>query len=143
MASEPVRREVIIKARREAVFKYFIDPTLMTRWKGRMALLEPRPGGVYRVDMEGAGIIRGEYVEVRPPERVVFTFGWEPGSSVPLPAGSTTVEVELFRHGPGGRETRLVLVHRDLPEELMGAHGQGWDVHLPRLVEAVAASGWV
>jgi uncharacterized protein YndB with AHSA1/START domain len=140
-SGEAVRREVIIKARRETVFKYFTDPALMTRWKGRMALLEPRPGGVYRVDMEGAGIIRGEYVEVKPPERVVFTFGWEPGSAIPLPAGSTTVEVELFPHGPGGHETRLVLVHSGLPEDLMGAHGQGWDTHLPKLAEVVAAPG--
>ena len=138
--SDEVRREVIIKARRETVFRYFTDPALMTQWKGRLALLEPRPGGIYRVDMEGAGTIRGEYVELNPPERVVFTFGWEPGGSVPLPAGSTTVEVTLFPHGPDGSETRLVLVHSGLPADMRDAHGSGWDTHLPALVKAAGAA---
>ena len=31
---DEVRREVIIKARRETVFRYFTDPALMTSGKG-------------------------------------------------------------------------------------------------------------
>ena len=133
IATTEIRRELIIKAPRQRVFQYFTDPALMTQWKGRLAVLEPWPGGIYRVDMDGKNIIAGHYVEVKPPERVVFTFEWQGGGDVPLPAGSTTVELDLFPHGLDGSETRLVLIHRGLPGRLMDVHGQGWDTHLPKL----------
>jgi uncharacterized protein YndB with AHSA1/START domain len=63
--------------RPETVFRYFTDPARMVQWKGIGATLEARPGGVYRVDINGRDVIRGRYVEVDPPRRVVFTFGWE------------------------------------------------------------------
>jgi hypothetical protein len=53
-----------------------------------------------------------------------------------IPPGSTTVEITLH---PEGDKTRLRLVHRDLPEDAIGDHTEGWDHYLGRL--AVAASG--
>ena len=73
--SEVLEREVRIAASPETVFSFFTDPDQMVRWKGKAATLDPRPGGIYRVDMNGSDIARGEYVEVEPPSRVVFTWG--------------------------------------------------------------------
>ena len=64
----------------------------MLRWKGVSADLDPRPGGVYRVDMNGRDVAKGEYLEVVPHSRVVFTWGWE-GEESAVPPGSTTVEI--------------------------------------------------
>ena len=45
-----------------------------------------------------------------PGRRVVFTWGWDSGA-IPVPSGSSTVEVDLEPHPDG---TLVRLVHRDL-----------------------------
>ncbi len=128
-----VEKEIRIEARPETVFQYFVDPDKMLKWKGVEATLDPRPGGVYRVDMNRRDVASGRYVELDPPRRVVFTWGWE-GSHVP--PGSTTVEVTLT---PDGDATIVKLRHLDLPdEEQQKLHAEGWDHYLGRLAAATA-----
>jgi uncharacterized protein YndB with AHSA1/START domain len=131
-----VERELRIAASPEVVYEFFVEPDRMIQWMGRKAELEPRPGGIFRVDLNGRHISRGEYVELDPPNRVVFTFGWEGGTSVVEP-GASTVEVNLSADGDG---TLMRFVHRDLPEESRGSHGHGWDHYFERL-ETVAGGG--
>lgn len=123
-----VERRVRIEARPEVVFQYFIDPAKMLEWKGVEAELDPQPGGIYRVNVTGREVARGEYQEVTPHSRVVFSWGWEGNEQVP--PGSSTVEVTLT---PDGTGTLLVLRHGNLPEGAGGAHAEGWDHFLPRL----------
>ena len=73
-------------------------------------------------------IMRGEFVEVLPYRRVVFTMGWE--GSTALPPGSSTVEFNL---SPDGSGTILDLKHHGLPVLERRAHSEGWDQHLARL----------
>ena len=77
----------------------------------------------------------GEFVEVVPNERVVFTFGWDIPDH-PIPAGSTTVTITLV---PEGDKTRVQLVHSDLRADAHADHSAGWNHFLGRL--AVAATG--
>ena len=49
--TEATEHEVRIAATPETVFGFFTDPEKMTRWKGTTAKLDPRPGGIYRVDV--------------------------------------------------------------------------------------------
>jgi uncharacterized protein YndB with AHSA1/START domain len=132
-----VEREIRIAARPETVFDFFVDPEKMVRWKGRKAELDPRPGGVYRVEINDEAIAKGEYVEIDAPSRVVFTWGWEGQESGDhaVPPGSSRVEIELTPDGDG---TLVRLRHFDLPEQSREIHGQGWDLYLGRLA-AVAA----
>jgi len=68
--------EVRIQARPETVFEFFVDPEKMKRWKGTEAELDPRPGGTYRVSgIAGGATVVGEFVEIDPPRRLVFTWG--------------------------------------------------------------------
>jgi uncharacterized protein YndB with AHSA1/START domain len=91
-----------------------------------------------RIVVTPASIASGEVVELDPPRRLVYTFGWEVGGAGPdlVPPGSSTVEIELI---PSGAGTTLRLVHRELPAPAASAHGEGWDHYLGRLV--VAAPG--
>ena len=73
--------------------------------------------------------MRGEYVEVEPPKRVVFTWG-VPGRDS-LPPGSTTVEIVLTADGP---DTVVELFHHDLPAEEFDSHLEGWIAKLDQLV---------
>jgi uncharacterized protein YndB with AHSA1/START domain len=134
--TQAIEREVRIDASPETVFDFFTDPAKMVRWKGATATLDPRPGGVYRVQMNEQAIALGEYVVVDPPNRVVFTWGWE-GDFAATPPGSSTVEVTFTPDGDG---TLVRLVHTGLPSpESAEAHGHGWDDYMPRL--AIAAAG--
>ena len=129
-----VEREVQIEASPETVFEFFTDPAKATRWMGSAATLDPRPGGVYRVDI-GQWTNVGEFVEVDPPNRIAWTWGWE-GHDDMIPPGSSTVEVTLT---PDGDATIVRLVHRDLPVHAVEPHAHGWDLYMPRL--AIVAAG--
>jgi uncharacterized protein YndB with AHSA1/START domain len=132
-----VEREVAIGASPETVWEFLVDPDKATRWMGQTASFEPRPGGLYRVEVIPGNTAVGEFVELDPPRRLVFTWGWEPGGAGTLPVGSSTVEIELIPDGDG---TLLRFSHRDLPNaESVQRHGHGWDHYLARL--AVAATG--
>lgn len=134
-AGSDVVREVRIRARPETIFPFFTDPARYVRWMGRLATLDARPGGTYRVTLNEQDIARGEFVEVVPYRRIVFTWGWEaPGN--PVGPGSTTVVVDLIPDGDG---TIVRLTHRGLPEGARPVHQAGWSLYLERL--AIAAQG--
>jgi uncharacterized protein YndB with AHSA1/START domain len=130
-----LERELRIAARPETVFAFFTDPARMLRWMGKDVLLDPRPGGIFRNDVDGQYVARGEYLEVVPHSRVVFTWGWE-GEGSETPPGASTVEVTLVADGEG---TILRLRHSGLSAAERASHGQGWDHFLPRL--AAVAEG--
>lgn len=141
--TKTIECEMRVKARPETVFSYFTDAEKYRRWKGVEAELDPRPGGIYRVQMTERGTwIRGEYVAVEPPTRLVFTWGWE--SRVELPRGiaevtpgSTTVEVTFV---PDGDATIVRLRHDGFPtDDAVKMHSWGWGVYLERLT--LAATG--
>ena len=134
-SGDTVEKEVRIAAPPETVFSFFTDPALMVKWKGIEATLDPKPGGVYRVSINGRDIATGKYVEVVPHTRVVFTWGWE-GEGSAVPPGTSTVEITLV---PDGSETIVRLRHLGLPQDQRDQHSQGWDHFMPRLV--IAAEG--
>jgi uncharacterized protein YndB with AHSA1/START domain len=124
-----------IEARPDTVFRYFVDPERMCAWMGVSADVDPQPGGRYRVNVTGGDVALGEYVEIDPPERVVFTWGWEGSTSVP--PGSSTIEVTLT---PDGDATVVHLRHSGLPDEdARSSHQKGWSHYTARL--AIAARG--
>jgi uncharacterized protein YndB with AHSA1/START domain len=128
-------REIVIDATPETIWPFLTDADRHVEWVGTAAEIDPRPGGVYRVLVAGQHQAGGEFVEVVPHEKVVYSFGWdEPGH--PIPAGSTTVEITLH---PEGDKTRVRLVQRGLPADAVDDHGEGWTHYLERL--ALAATG--
>lgn len=123
-------REIRIAARPDIVFPFLVDPAKMVRWLGIEVSLDPRPGGVYRVNINGRDVVSGNFIEVVPNSRVVFTWGWE-GENVQVPPGASTVEITLSEDGDG---TLLRLRHLNLPTEERDNHLLGWDHFLSRLV---------
>jgi uncharacterized protein YndB with AHSA1/START domain len=109
-----VRREIAIAARPETVWEFLVQPEKATRWMGKAASLDPRPGGEYRAEVISGNVALGEFVEVDPPHRLVWTWGWTDESQSPVPVGSTRIEVELEPDGDGG--TLLRFTHSGLPD---------------------------
>jgi uncharacterized protein YndB with AHSA1/START domain len=134
-ATGRVDREIAIAAKPETVWEFLVDPEKATRWMGQSASLDPRPGGMYRVEVIPGNIAIGEFVELEPPRRLVYTWGWEPGGvDKTTPPGSSTIEIELVPEGEG---TILRFSHRGLPsEDAVQSHAHGWDHYLGRLVTA-------
>lgn len=116
-----------------AVFEYLTTAAGMTAWMGRHAVLDPRPGGGFAVDVAGYAV-RGQYLHVDRPRRVLVS--WGVGGSPDLPPGASTVEFTLT---PTAQGTRVDLLHSDLPDTELEGHADGWTHFLPRL--RVAALG--
>ena len=89
--------------------------------------LDVQPGGEWRVVM-GEWVVGGQYVEVEPRSRLVFTFDWEHDDDPP-----TTVTVAIT---PEGELTRLVLAHEETGAD--GGHEEGWTLGLTRLDRLLA-----
>lgn len=128
-------KTVTIRATPEALFAFFIDPAKLKQWIGTEVELDARAGGVFRVVPNRTDVILGHYLEVTPPSRVVFTWGFE-GDGQALPSGASVVEITL-RAVEGGTELRLV--HRALPDGIREAHAAGWAHYIGRI--AVAGEG--
>lgn len=111
------------------MFSYLTDPAKFVEWMGIGARLDPRPGGSFRIDVDGEHFATGQYVEVQPPHRLVLSWGWEGQDNIP--PGSTRVEIELEADGA---DTILRLRHTGLPnEEQRASHLTGWSRYTGRL----------
>lgn len=119
-----------IKASPATVFRFFTDPAKWLMWQGVDATVEPYPDGVFRMNVRGDGYASGRFIEVEPPRRLLFTWGWEVADN-PVPPGSSLVEVELIARDGG---TLVRLTHRDLPPETRAVHAMGWEHYVGRLV---------
>jgi uncharacterized protein YndB with AHSA1/START domain len=79
--------ETVLPAPPARVFKALTDPDELPRWWGPRGFttpgleLELREGGSYRIAMQPPEgdlfYLQGEYREVDPPRRLVYTFRWE------------------------------------------------------------------
>jgi uncharacterized protein YndB with AHSA1/START domain len=127
VAAEPVVASVFIAAPPERVYEYFTQPAAIVRWMGEYALLEPEPDGQFTLDIRGTPV-RGHYLELEPPHRLLISWGYA-GSEL-VPPDATTVEVRLIDERDG---TRVELEHRDLPAEETPNHVSGWTHYLARL----------
>jgi uncharacterized protein YndB with AHSA1/START domain len=119
-----------IAASPATVFSFFTDAERWTSWQGVDGEIDARPGGVFRIRMPGAEVASGEFVELVPERRIVFTWGWE-RESPPVPPGSTTVVIELE---PTASGTLVRLTHTGLePQAVADHHREGWELYLDRL----------
>jgi predicted dithiol-disulfide oxidoreductase (DUF899 family)/uncharacterized protein YndB with AHSA1/START domain len=140
--TDPIVREIHIDASPETVFAFFTEPDKLTRWLAEEVTVEPRPGGINHLTQTGHPgtpgpyYMRGEFVEVEPPSRLVFTWGFT-NPDIHVDPGASTVEVTLEPKAGG---TLLRLVHRGLPPNELAPHEAGWTELLDRLA-AVAAAG--
>lgn len=131
MPAEPNRASIHIQARPDEIFECFIRPDAMTRWMGSEARLDPQPGGEFSLDIPGVPI-RGRYLVVQRPRRVIIS--WGHADSEVLPPGSSTVEVTFT---PEGNGTLVTVVHSGLPELLAQANAAGWVHYLGRLAAVI------
>ncbi len=130
-----------IAASPEEVFAAWTSAESMEQWmrpgptESARVSIDPRPGGALRIDMIGAGQVhehRGEFLEVVPPRRLVFTW-----ISKGTQGQRSVVTVEITPQGAG---SELVLTHERLPDDAAAqAHTQGWTSILESLAKALSS----
>jgi len=124
----PLVVERRMAASASTVYSFLVDAEGWTRWQGESAAIDARPGGIFRMTMGNGLTARGEFIELVPHRRVVFTWGWIDSPTVP--PGSTVVEIDLIADGDG---TLVRLTHRDLAVAEQPSHETGWVHYLGRL----------
>jgi uncharacterized protein YndB with AHSA1/START domain len=93
--------------------------------------LDVRPGGTYNMRITAPkGIVYdlgGEFREVKPPEKLVFTWHWAKTPAVPgeeNESGETLLTIEFFEHGDS---TEVVLTHELTPKAgPRESYDKGW-----------------
>lgn len=124
-----VDKVVSIAAAPSEVYALLTQAELLIEWMAPIATLDARPGGEVSWTHLNGDTVRGEFVELVPDRRVVFTYGWD-RTDVGVPPGSTVVEIDLR---PTATGTELHLVHRGLEGPMADAHDGGWSNYLRRL----------
>ncbi len=135
MPTEPIEASIQIGAPPDAVFEHFTRADALVAWMGEHAVLDPRPGGEFRVDIRGVPV-RGRYLEVEPPKRLLIS--WGHAGSDRLPPDASMVEVRLH---PVDHGTRVTISHRGLPEPEATGHARGWRYFLSQLARVPTMSG--
>lgn len=123
--SHRLDRTVFIQASPETVFGYFTDSTRWAAWWGAGSTIDPRIGGRVLIRFPGGNEVSGHVVEIRPPERIVFTYGFVSGT--PIGPGESRVTIDLAREAGG---TRLHLAHEFADAAARDQHVQGWRYQL-------------
>jgi uncharacterized protein YndB with AHSA1/START domain len=133
MSTQPaLQMKRTFQAPRDRVFRAWTDPKELALWfhvsrdySTLVPELDLRVGGKYRLEMRHKGgnvhKLTGTYREIKPPEKIVFTWRWEADPS----AHDSLVTVEFRDLGPS---TEILLSHELLPSaEEREKHGHGWD----------------
>jgi len=136
----------VLPAPRPLVFRACTEPDQLARWWGPNGFtipsvdFDPRAGGSYRIAMQPPEgdlfYLAGEFREVDPPARLVYTFRWED----PDPDDrETLVTLSLLDLG---ESTELVLSQGSFATApRLALHAGGWGDALDKLEELLSAEG--
>ncbi len=148
-----VRIERTLSAPPSQVYRAWLSPELIRGWMApgyEVARVEvdERVGGRYRVWHADAGAPAGgfeaEILELAPPERIAWRWGFVGPDRENGPIYDSRLTVTL-RDAPGGG-TVLTLVHERLDDlaaalpEVAAQVGAGWDIVLTKLAAALASA---
>ncbi len=133
----------IIPASREEVFEAWTTAESLKQWIGpedssvSFIELDVRVGGTFRIEMqhadEGEMVLTGTYREIRPPEKLVFTW-----VSKHTHFRDSLVTLDFIARGEA---TELILLQTQLPdEEAVEQHIAGWTHMLERLTDSLQKS---
>jgi uncharacterized protein YndB with AHSA1/START domain len=142
---DALRLERTINAPPEAVFEAWTTAETLRRWwpagadwETPVAEVDPRVGGRLRLVMRSPdGEVfggSGQYLEISPPARLVFTWTWDGHEGH---EGTQLVEVELTER-PDGTTTVVVTNTGLRDEESKRTHREGWEASFDNLDRVLA-----
>jgi uncharacterized protein YndB with AHSA1/START domain len=134
--------KLVVGAPRERVFRALTEPAELAKWWGPRGFTTPgidldlRVGGGYRFTMQPPGgdpfHLSGEFLQIDPPGRLVYTFGWDE----PDPDDRQTVVTLSLGEVAGG--TQVSLSQGEFATEArLALHRGGWTDSLEKLRELI------
>lgn len=129
---------------RERIFRAWTEPEAVRRWFGSSigppvsAEVDARVGGSYRITVKVPPTGRkahavGRFLEVEPPQRLVYTFAWERMPILAFGMGESRVTVQFVEVTEG---TEVRLTHELLDRRRLRAfHRWGWNASMARLAK--------
>lgn len=143
-----LRLERTFNAPARAVFDAWTSAEVLRRWwpagptwewDTPVAEVDVRVGGTLRLVMRGPDGDEfggsGVYLEITPPERLVFTWTWDERAGRDHPQ---LVEVDFYERADG--TTTVVLTNRGLVDEAdQRSHREGWQASFDNLDRVLAA----
>jgi uncharacterized protein YndB with AHSA1/START domain len=137
--------ELVVDSPRDRIFSALTDSAELARWWGPAGYtmaeidLDLRVGGGYRFTMQPPGgdpfHLAGEFLEIEPPRRVVYTFHYEE----PDPDDSETVVALSLEEV--GDATHVSLSQGEFATEArLALHRSGWRDSLEKLCELTESS---
>ena len=133
VAERPVLSiERVFDARRETVWEAWTDARKWSVWMGPEGhtcsggTADARPGGSFSMTLSGpsgaCNTCVGDYLEVRRPERLVFSFSWLQEDEKPGQRMLITIDLEDL-----GTRTRMRFFQEDfIDADARDDHNQGW-----------------
>jgi len=130
------------QAPRDGVFRAWTNAQELARWfapsaeySTKVPELDLKVGGKYKVEMHHKSgnihTVEGTYREIKPPEKIAFTWRWESGPE----AQESLVTIEFLDLGSS---TEILLTHVQLPSaEEREKHAHGWNGCLEQLARFV------
>ena len=125
-------------ASRQRVFRAWITPRALEQWLRPRGMsmtvrwLDARVGGSFRFDLEDGGCMIGTYLQIVPPEKLVYTLSGDAAQG-----RETVVTLDFLDHGP---VTEVVLTHEGLSTGAMRALVEGgWPSMLDALAEVLSS----
>jgi uncharacterized protein YndB with AHSA1/START domain len=133
------------KAPRESVFAAFASANTLSQWLGPKdgkvlsCEVDFKVGGKYRYAFHspemGDMAVNGEYREIAPPARIVFTWQWEDDEDWTGVVSVITIDLTAK-----GADTELHLTQTGFPNtQSRDNHGRGWGMCFDRLEVLVAS----
>lgn len=136
-----IKKNIVIDATPEAVFKAITDPNELTHWFPDQAILEPKIGGkmkfsFFKTDSEYRQMDyfpEGTITEIIPNKKISYT--WQEPNIPGFPNTVVTWELEKMEDN----KTRLKLFHTGFkPDETAKKHNEGWSHFLGQLIKYCA-----
>lgn len=126
-------RTITIDAPPAVVFGFLTETPRWAAWWGAGSEIDARPGGRMKIRYPDGSEAVGEVLDVRPPERIVFTYGYASGAMIPPGGSRVSIELETAGHA-----TRVRLVHEYEDAQVLERHVQGWRYQLSLFANVVA-----
>lgn len=130
----------VLPASLQEVFDAWLDPEGMKEWfcpgstVTTVEELDARVGGHFKITMRDGDkdyIHTGQYVEINPPKRLVFTWISQLTKNKP-----SLVTIQFNKKG---NQTELVLTHQELPnKDAADKHRGGWTSILDKLAHRLS-----
>jgi uncharacterized protein YndB with AHSA1/START domain len=134
----------------ERVFAAWTNPDHFGQWFGPVGMetvrcdIDAKVGGSWRLMGEGKNIpgrqgsghvrptVSGKYLEIEPPNRLVFTWAWHEKDDFASPRGQESVVTILFK--AAGEKTEMIFTQAVLKDQpTLEAHNRGWTESFDKL----------